>query len=157
MQQRLLIISLTIALMSCGYRVTKSLDGQNLIDQSNFKFNQPMTEKNFDIIDTSTVYKKVPAQNWDYNEYLKFYSNGSYIHVFKKTDFSKTDLYVDKNSVWRGRFILTGNNIETEGFYPNQAPIKTYYRQVLSGQIKGDTIIINWDKGRTKYIYIRQY
>jgi hypothetical protein len=116
-----------------------------------------MTEKNFDIIDTSTVYKKVPAQNWDYNEYLKFYSNGSYIHVFKKTDFSKTDLYVDKNSVWRGRFILTGNNIETEGFYPNQAPIKTYYRQVLSGQIKGDTIIINWDKGRTKYIYIRQY
>lgn len=155
MTKRLFIISLTFSLFSCSYRVTKSQDGQTLIDQSHFTFKQAMTEKNFAVLDTSAVYKKVVTHNWDYNEYLKFYSDGSYIHVFKKTDFSPNDLTVDKNSVWRGRFILTGEKIRTEQFYPNQAPIKKYSRKILTGLVKGDSLIINWDNGRTKYIYLK--
>lgn len=155
MKQQLLIISVTFIFFSCGYRVTKSLDGQTLIDQKKFTLNQSMANGDFAVIDTSALYKKIPSSALDYNEYLKFNSNGSYINVFKKTNFEHKDINVDKNSVWRGRFILTGNKIRTEQFYPNQAPIKKYDKKILNGQVKGDTIIINWDNGRTKYTYVK--
>ncbi|MBI2722992.1 MAG: hypothetical protein HYX39_12530 [Bacteroidetes bacterium] len=114
-----------------------------------------MADRDFTVIDTSAIYKKVATNAWDYKEYFKFYSNGTYINVFKKTDFQENDLNIDKNSVWRGRFILTGDKIKIEQFYPNQAPIKKYDRKVLYGQVKGDSIIINWDNGRTKYRYVK--
>ncbi len=87
MRRQILIISLTFIFLSCGYRVTKGLDGQTIIDQKKFTLNQPMAAVDFATIDTSAIYKKILYNSWDYNEYLKFYGNGSYINIFKKTDF----------------------------------------------------------------------
>lgn len=155
MLQRVLVM-FCILLNSCGYRVTKSIDGKSSIKQAYFKFNQAMKPNDFAVIDTGALYKKVKAQSYDYNEYYKFYADGTFLNVYKKDLVSQNDLNAENNSVWRGRFILSGNEITMEQFYPKQAPSKRYERKVLKGTLKNDTLILNWDVGNLKHIYIKQ-
>jgi hypothetical protein len=81
---------------------------------------------------------------------------GTFLKIIKEDVFSQTDLNVEKNSVWRGRFILSGNEIKIEEFCPNQAPIKTYDIKVLKGVLKSGTLILDWDEGNFKYTYIKE-
>jgi hypothetical protein len=161
----LLFILPSLILLSCGYRVTKSLDGQTLIEPEYFKFNQPMTSSDFNLVDTSAIYKKsfymmnnakFFPQKHDYNEYIKFYGNGTFLKIMKAKDFEPSDLNVDTKSVWKGRFVVSGNEIKMEEFYPQQAPTKTYEKKTLKGLIKNDTLVINWDEGNIKNIYLKQ-
>lgn len=151
-----LFILTFILLSSCGYHVTRSADGKASINQAYFKFNQPMKSNDFSVIDTGAIYKKIKAQNYDYNDYIKFYANGTFLNVYKKELFLKNDLSVENSSVWRGRFIVSGNEIKIEQFYPQQAPNKKYERKVLKGVIKNDSLIVNWDDGNLKQIYIKE-
>lgn len=115
-----------------------------------------MKSSDYSVIDTLAIYKKVNAQNYDYNDYIKFYDNGTFLNIYKKELFTQNDLNAETNSVWRGRFILTGKEIKLEQFYPQQAPNKRYERKILKGVFKNDSLIINWDTGNLKYVYIKQ-
>ena len=160
-----LIFFFAIFFVSCGYRVAYCIDGKVSIKQKYFKLNRPMNPENFNIIDTSAIYRldhyisnniTYQPRDYDYNEYLKFYGNGSFLKIYKSELFAKSDLIADSNSVWRGHFIITGNAITLEQFYPRQAPDRKYDRKVLNGQIINQNLIINWDEGNLKRIYIKQ-
>lgn len=152
-------------LSSCGYRIIYNADKESIINQKYYTYNQPMNSKDFLVIDTGAIYKKDHSiannetfypQPHDYNEYLKFYSDGTFLKIYKKDEFAKNDLLADSNSTWRGHFAVNGNQIILEQFYPRQAPEKKYDRKILKGTAVNETLVINWDTGNLKHIYIKQ-
>lgn len=160
-----LIYIVFITLTSCGYHVVLNTNKEPVINQKYFKFNQPMTIKDCTVIDTGVIYRLdhtisnneiFNPREYDYNEYLKFYSDGTFLKIYKKEIFTPNDLIEDSNSTWRGRFILEGNEIILEQFYPRQVPEKRYDRKILKGTVVNEMLVINWDTGNLKRIYIKQ-
>ena len=152
-------------LTSCGYRIIYNENKESLINQKHYSYNQPMNSKDFIVLDTGAIYKKDHSiannetfypQSHDYNEYLKFYSNGEFLKIYKKNLFTKNDLIADSNSTWRGHFAINGNQIKLEQFYPRQAPEKRYDRKILKGSFLNEALIIDWDTDSLKHVYIKQ-
>ena len=152
-------------LASCGYRIIYNSNKESLINQKYYSLNQPLSSKDFTVIDTGAIYKKdhsiannetFSLQPQDYNEYLKFYSNGTFLKIYKKNVFTKNDLLADSNSTWRGHFVVNGNQIILEQFYPRQAPEKRYDKKILKGTFLNETLIIDWDTDNLKHVYIKQ-
>lgn len=124
-----------------------------------------MTGNDFSVVDTAAIYRmtyyisyneKFFPQPHDFNQFLKFNGDGTFLKILKHAPFEPSDLNIDKNSVWRGRFVISGNEIKMEEFFPQQAPIKTYEKKILTGLAKNDSLVINWDKGDLKHIYFKQ-
>jgi hypothetical protein len=162
MKSILFILICFICLFSCSYQVTRTANGEALINSKFYKLNQSMTLNDLSTIDTGAVYKKsysiINGKPYepDNDEYLKFYGNGTCLAIYGNIPFKSSDLDKDKSSTdWR-HFVLTGNEIQIEGFYPNQAPIRQYDRKVLKGSIRKDTLFLDWGSGNQKKVFIKQ-
>jgi len=155
-----------ISLSGCMYKVSRTSSGDSIINPKYYKLPKTSPINSFHIIDTTAIYKlkyyimdktRFEPNKEDYDEFLKFYSDGTFLRISTDKPLAKKDFEKDINSTWRGRFALTGQSIELEEFCPNQAPSKFYDRWTLHGSFHSDTLILKRDKGNKLDFYIKQY
>lgn len=132
-----------VFLFSCSVPVTK-FGNETILKKPEYQLNSFRNNQSSSLIDTLGIYININNDAGLVHHCLHFHSNGSFVEVMKFNELflTKNDFQVHPHSVRRGRYILEGNNIKVEMFYPGEpSPFRSgWYRQIHSGKVSGDTI-----------------
>jgi|SRR5690554_712730 len=165
LKKHLTLLLISLFLTSCiGYKKVAFDDNNEpiLTEKMKYKITQIPNEKDLTKIDTSAYYVQVfEGRYYNDNEkenpmVLIFHNDG----YFKKTSILYDSIfeYRNKNSAfYGGKYRITENKIELEGFYPSHGGKTNYYVRLKTiGNIEGDRIII-YDKQHIQTIYEKKY
>jgi|GEM_PF-4918766 len=150
------------------YRIPENKDYERLVKLKMFKLEEPMQPKDFKVIDTTAIYKESYYVRGRSNKMsdacpnmkctaLKFYKDGHFAKLYNVK--GKKDFIFRRNkfSVFTyGRFVLDGNKIKTEEFYPIRGGSTNYFcKEYGGGIIINDTIKLKLYSNSETYFYIK--
>ncbi len=134
------------------YRIPENKDYERLVKLEMFKLKEPMQPKDFKIIDTTAIYKesyhvrgRSDKMSYPCSEMcngLKFYKDGHFAILYNVKE--RKDFIFKRNRFsvsTYGRFVLDGNKIKIEQFYPISGGMTNYFcKEYGEGIIINDTI-----------------
>lgn len=158
--KKVIVLMCLVVFTSCFryYYIKEDKNGEPVIGETSYSFNNKMTKENLQVIDTAGFYLELVddlSLKGDNPSILIFHNDGTY-EIRSKKYFRNFEKERMKQSVfYGGRFILDNNNLRTERFYPSAGGKTNYYiKKISTGIVKNDTIILNvFD---SKQIYIKK-
>ncbi|MGN7812453.1 hypothetical protein [Flavobacterium sp. 22076] len=155
-RKKIMMLMFLIQFTSCVnyYNLKKDINGEVIVNNELFVFNKKMTEENSKVIDTNHYYVELVDDLYlNINpDILIFHNDGTFELRSKEYFWNKKN----KNSVYYGgKFLLEGNILKIESFYPSSGGRTNYFvKKISKGTIKNDTIMLT--VFNDKQIYIKQ-
>lgn len=141
------VLIIFLSMESCFnyYYIKEDEDKERILNPGLFSFNQKMSLENSKIIDTTCLYLQLLPYNSSISEkensgIMIFHNDGTYESRSKKyfnISYKKSSVY------YGGKFILDGNTLEIQSFYPSSGGKTNYFDRVIcQGKINNDTVVI---------------
>lgn len=119
--------------------------GENIPKNAPYTLVKVMDSIDSSLLDTTKIYHEVSYYH-NNKEFvnktltsLKFNGDGT-LHIFRKSNtLDKSNNYIEH------RFVIDGDKLQIEGFFPSKGgKTKLYTRELSHGYINGNNVVINW-------------